>query len=114
MTAIFFADAAALRAWFEEHHDSAPELFVGYWKKGAGETGVSHPEAIEQALCFGWIDSVVRRIDERSYQVRFTPRRKGSPWSELNIAKMAELAERGLLHPAGQRAFERRRPDSTG
>lgn len=114
MTAVFFADAAALRAWFEEHHESAPELFVGYWKKGTGGVGVSHPEAIEQALCFGWIDSIARRIDERTYQVRFTPRRKGSVWSEVNIAKMAELAERGLLRPAGQRAFEQRRPDRTG
>jgi len=114
MTAVFFTGAAVLRAWFEEHHESAPELFVGYWKKGAGEVGVSHPEAIEQALCFGWIDSIARRIDERSYQVRFTPRRKGSVWSEVNIAKMAELAERGLVRPAGQRAFEQRRTDRSG
>ncbi|BCY06355.1 YdeI family protein [Actinoplanes sp. L3-i22] len=113
-TALFFADAAALRAWFEENHESAPELFVGYWKKGTGETGVSHPEAIEQALCFGWIDSIARRIDERSYQVRFTPRRKGSVWSEVNIAKIAELTERGLLRPAGSRAFEMRRTDRSG
>jgi uncharacterized protein YdeI (YjbR/CyaY-like superfamily) len=112
--ALFFSDAAALRAWFEANHRTAPELFVGYWKKGTGETGVSHPEAIEQALCFGWIDSIARRIDDRSYQVRFTPRRKGSAWSEVNIAKIAELAGRGLLHPAGQQAFEQRRLDRSG
>ncbi|WIM97908.1 YdeI/OmpD-associated family protein [Actinoplanes oblitus] len=112
--ATFFPDAAALRAWFEENHESATELFVGYWKKGAGETGVSHPEAIEQALCFGWIDSVVRRIDDRRYRVRFTPRRKGSVWSEVNVTKMAELAERGLLRPAGRRAFDERRPARVG
>jgi len=110
----FFADAAALRAWFEENHETEPEIFIGYWKKGSGETGVTHPQAIEQALCFGWIDSVGRRIDERSYQVRFTPRRKGSVWSEANITKMAELEERGLLHPAGRRAFEARRADRVG
>jgi uncharacterized protein YdeI (YjbR/CyaY-like superfamily) len=111
MTAQFFATAADLRDWFERNHESAPELFVGYWKKGTGETGVSHPEAIEQALCFGWIDSIARRIDERSYQVRFTPRRKGSVWSAVNVAKIAELTGLGLMHPAGTRAFELRKPD---
>lgn len=107
----FFPDAASLRAWFEEHHETAPELILGYWKKGSGQPSVSHTEAIEQALCFGWIDSVGRRIDDRRYQVRFTPRRKGSVWSTVNIAKVAELTERGLMRPAGLRAFEERRPD---
>ncbi|GAA2626581.1 hypothetical protein Adu01nite_60000 [Paractinoplanes durhamensis] len=105
----FFDTADDLRAWFEEHHETAPELFVGYWKKGSGRTGVTHPAAIEQALCFGWIDSVARRIDDLSYRVRFTPRRKGSVWSEVNVAKIAELTERGLMHPAGLRAFESRK-----
>jgi uncharacterized protein YdeI (YjbR/CyaY-like superfamily) len=111
MDAQFFGTADELRAWFEQHHETAPELFVGYWKKGTGGTGVSHPEAIEQALCFGWIDSVARRLDERRYQVRFTPRRKGSVWSAVNVAKIAELTGRGLMHPAGLRAFELRKPD---
>jgi uncharacterized protein YdeI (YjbR/CyaY-like superfamily) len=111
MEAVFFATAGDLRAWFEQHHETAPELFVGYWKKGTGRSGVTHPEAIEQALCFGWIDSVAGRIDEQSYRVRFTPRRKGSVWSTVNIAKIAELTERGLMRPAGLRAFEGRRPD---
>ena len=111
MNAQFFATADELRAWFHEHHETAPELFVGYWKKGTGGTGVSHPEAIEQALCFGWIDSVARRLDDRRYQVRFTPRRRSSVWSAVNVAKIAELTERGLMHPAGVRAFELRKPD---
>lgn len=111
MDAQFFDTPADLRAWFERHHDSAPELFVGYWKKGSGRTGVTHPEAIEQALCFGWIDSVGRGIDDKSYQVRFTPRRKGSVWSKINLAKIAELTEKGLMHPAGLTAFEQRKPD---
>ena len=106
----FFDTADDLRAWFEQHHETAPELFVGYWKKGSGRTGVSHPEAIEQALCFGWIDSISRRIDDASYNVRFTPRRKGSVWSEVNVAKIAELTGRGLMRPAGVRAFESRKP----
>jgi uncharacterized protein YdeI (YjbR/CyaY-like superfamily) len=107
----FFDTAADLRAWFEANHDSAPELFVGYWKKGSGRTGVSHSEAIEQALCFGWIDSIARRIDEHSYRVRFTPRRRGSVWSAVNVAKITELTERGLMAPAGLRAFEGRKAD---
>ena len=110
----FFGTSAELRAWFEGNHASAPELFVGYWKKGSGRVGVSHPEAIEQALCFGWIDSVSRSIDAESYCVRFTPRRSGSVWSAINIAKIAELTERGILHPAGIAAFEQRRPDQAG
>jgi uncharacterized protein YdeI (YjbR/CyaY-like superfamily) len=109
--AVFFDTAADLRAWFEANHDSAPELFVGYWKKGTGRTGVSHSDAIEQALCFGWIDSIARRIDERSYRVRFTPRRRGSVWSAINVAKIAELTERGLMTPAGRKAFEERKID---
>ena len=109
--ALFFDTAADLRAWFEANHASAPELFVGYWKKGSGRTGVTHPEAIEQALCFGWIDSVARGLDEQRYRVRFTPRRKGSVWSSVNIAKIAELTDRGLMTPAGVRAFELRKVD---
>lgn len=111
MDAQFFDTAADLRAWFERNHDTAPELFVGYWKKGTGRTGITHSEAIEQALCFGWIDSVARGIDEMSYQVRFTPRRQGSVWSKVNVAKIAELTEQGLMHPAGLKVFEQRKPD---
>ena len=114
--AVFFADAAELRAWFETHHASAAELFVGYFKKDyykkhAKEPGLTHAEAIEQALCFGWIDSIGRRIDDERHQVRFTPRRKGSVWSAVNVASVARLAEQGLMRPAGQKAFDERKPD---
>ena len=111
MDAVFFATAAALRAWFEQHHTDAPELFVGYYKKHTGQPTVTHPQAIEQALCFGWIDSIGRRIDDERHQVRFTPRRRGSVWSAVNIAKIAELTAAGLMHPAGLAAFEQRKPD---
>jgi uncharacterized protein YdeI (YjbR/CyaY-like superfamily) len=111
MDPLFFATADDLRAWFAEHHESAPELFLGYWKKGTGKPTVTHTEAIEQALCFGWIDSIGRRIDDERYQVRFTPRRKGSVWSAVNVATIARLTEQGLMYPAGLRAFEERRPD---
>jgi len=114
MNALFFATADELRAWFSEYYETAPELFVGYWRKGTGGVGVGHPEAIEQALCFGWIDSVARRLDDQRYQVRFTPRRKSSVWSAVNVAKVAELTGRGLMHPAGLRAFELRKTDQIG
>ncbi|MEU4216854.1 YdeI/OmpD-associated family protein [Actinoplanes sp. NPDC026623] len=111
MEPVFFADAAELRAWFAEHHADAPELFVGYYKKHTGRPTVQHHEAIDQALCFGWIDSIGRRIDEDRYQVRFTPRRKGSVWSAINIAKIAELTAAGRMHPAGLLAFDTRKPE---
>jgi uncharacterized protein YdeI (YjbR/CyaY-like superfamily) len=111
MEPVFFTTPAELRAWFEQHHESEAELLVGYYKKGAGTAGIKHSEAVEQALCFGWIDSIGRRIDDQRYQVRFTPRRAGSVWSAVNIAKIAELTEQGLMHAAGTRAYEARRPD---
>jgi len=111
MEPMFFADAAELRAWFLEHHADAPELLVGYYKKHTGRPTVRHTEAIEQALCFGWIDSISRRIDDERYQVRFTPRRKGSVWSAVNVAKIVELTAAGMMHPAGVHAFESRKPE---
>ena len=111
MEPVFFASEDELRAWFEKHHTDAPELHVGYYKKHTGRPSVTHVQAIAQALCFGWIDSIGRRIDEDRYQVRFTPRRPGSVRSAVNVAKVAELTEAGLMHPAGLRAFESRKPD---
>jgi uncharacterized protein YdeI (YjbR/CyaY-like superfamily) len=111
MDPVFFSTPDELRAWFEQNHENATELLVGYYKKGASPVGIKHSEAVEQALCFGWIDGTGRRIDDERYQVRFTPRRKGSVWSAVNVAKVTELTERGLMHPAGLHAFEARRPD---
>ena len=111
MEPVFFATAAELRAWFDQHHEAAPELLVGYYKKHTGQPTMTHTEAIEQALCFGWIDSIGRRIDDDRYQVRFTPRRKGSVWSAVNIAKIAELTAAGQMRPAGLRAYETRKPE---
>ncbi|MEV4707950.1 YdeI/OmpD-associated family protein [Actinoplanes sp. NPDC049316] len=111
MEPVFFASEADLRTWFEKHHADEPELLVGYYKKHTGRPTVQHTEAIAQALCFGWIDSIARRIDEDRYHVRFTPRRPGSVWSAVNVAKIAELTAAGLMHPAGLEAFEKRKPD---
>jgi uncharacterized protein YdeI (YjbR/CyaY-like superfamily) len=110
-----FADAAAFRAWLVEHHDSADELWVGYYKKGVAKTSITYPEAVEEALCFGWIDGIARRIDDEVHANRFTPRRRTSAWSAANIARVAELTRAGRMHPAGLRRFEERdrRRDAT-
>jgi uncharacterized protein YdeI (YjbR/CyaY-like superfamily) len=101
----FFAGAAEFRAWLERHHRDSPELLVGLRK---GRAGLGWSEAVDQALCFGWIDGVRKRLDERSYTVRVTPRRPGSTWSASNIERVAKLRSRGLMRPAGLAAFERR------
>jgi len=105
---VVFADAAEFRAWLLENHDTATELWVGYFKKGVPKTSITYPEAVEEALCFGWIDGLTRRIDDEVHANRYTPRRKRSSWSAINIAKVAELQEAGRMHPAGLRAFEER------
>ena len=102
---------AAWRAWLAQHHADATGVWLITYKKATGKPRVAYDEAVEEALCFGWIDSIGRRIDDERYQVRFTPRRKGSVWSAVNIAAVARLTEQGLMHPAGQHAFDTRRPD---
>jgi uncharacterized protein YdeI (YjbR/CyaY-like superfamily) len=104
----FFKTPRAFRAWLETHHASATELLVGFCKVGSGEPSITWPESVDEALCFGWIDGVRKRIDDTAYTIRFTPRRAGSIWSAVNIAKMQALAEQGRLQPAGQRAFDAR------
>jgi uncharacterized protein YdeI (YjbR/CyaY-like superfamily) len=104
----FFATPAQLRAWFEAHHVDAPELLVGFYKKGSGRRSITWPESVDEALCFGWIDGVRRRIDDESYSIRFTPRRPRSIWSEVNIKRAGELIEQGRMTPAGVAAFEAR------
>ena len=111
---VYFASPDDLRAWFEQHHETAAELHVGYFKAASGRRGLTHQQAIEQALCFGWIDGIGRRVDDQRWRVRFTPRRTGSIWSDVNIASVGRLTEAGLMRPAGLAAFERRRADRTG
>jgi uncharacterized protein YdeI (YjbR/CyaY-like superfamily) len=104
----FFASAAAFREWLDAHHATETEILVGFYKKGVEPGRMTYKEAVDEALCFGWIDGVRKGIDERSYLNRFTPRKRGSTWSAVNIARVAELAEQGRMHPAGQRAFDER------
>lgn len=84
------------------------ELFVGYYRKGVPKSAMTYPESVEEALCYGWIDGITRRIDDEVTSTRFTPRRPTSNWSAINIARIAELTAAGRMHPAGLRAFETR------
>lgn len=113
MTSVFFASPAEFRAWLEEHHEHEPELLVGFYKKASGKPSITWPEAVDEALCFGWIDGVRKRIDESSYSIRFTPRRPRSTWSAVNIARVAELSEQGLMRLAGLTAFAARTAEKT-
>lgn len=110
----FFASAAAFRRWLEKNHDREDELWVGLYKKASGKGGLTYREAVDQALCFGWIDGQSKSIDEVSYRQRFTPRRKSSIWSAVNIKRVAELKQAGLMDPAGVAAFETRDPTKAG
>jgi uncharacterized protein YdeI (YjbR/CyaY-like superfamily) len=104
----YFATPADFRAWLERHHGSAGELLVGFVKKGGKQPSITWPEAVDQALCFGWIDGVRRRIDDERYSVRFTPRKPGSRWSAVNIRRATDLDAKGLLRPPGRQAFAAR------
>ena len=112
--AIFFDGPDAFREWLEANHASETEVFVGYYKKATGKQTMTWSQAVDEALCFGWIDSVMRRIDEERHMQRFTPRKAGSNWSKVNIAKVAALREAGLMRPAGLAAYEARSEDRSG
>lgn len=114
MKVVHFATAAAFRRWLEKNHAAATELQVGFYKKTSGKGGLTYAEAVDEALCFGWIDGIVRRIDADRYTHRFTPRRPGSIWSNLNVRHVQRLRAAGRMHPAGLAAFEARTPDRTG
>lgn len=108
MQIIFFATLADLHEWFAKNHDTAQELHVGFYKKSAKKEGVTYPEAVDEALCFGWIDGVRHKIDEDSYTNRFTPRKPRSNWSAVNLKKVADLIEAGRMQPSGMKVYEQR------
>jgi uncharacterized protein YdeI (YjbR/CyaY-like superfamily) len=109
MTApLWFATASAFRAWLDRHHASAGELLVGFHKVGTGRPCMTWPESVDEALCYGWIDGVRRRIDDTAYSIRFTPRRPGSIWSAVNLRKVDALIAAGRMRPAGLLAWQNR------
>lgn len=110
----FFATPADFRAWLEEHHNKSQALWVGYFKKGTGKPSITWPESVDEALCFGWIDGLRKRVDEDSYVIRFTPCKATSGWSAVNIKRVEELTALGRMHLAGLKAFENRTAEKSG
>jgi uncharacterized protein YdeI (YjbR/CyaY-like superfamily) len=105
----FFATPSEFRAWLERHHASSRELVVGFHKRASGKPSITWPESVDQALCFGWIDGVRKSVDGDRYTIRFTPRKTTSTWSTINVARVKELSDAGLMRPAGLAAFENRK-----
>jgi uncharacterized protein YdeI (YjbR/CyaY-like superfamily) len=110
----FFKSPADFHKWFETHHESETELWVGYYKKDSGKPSITWPQSVDQALCFGWIDGIRKRIDEISYMIRFTPRKSRSTWSNVNIKRAGELIEQDLMQPTGLKAFAARQEYRSG
>jgi uncharacterized protein YdeI (YjbR/CyaY-like superfamily) len=107
----FFPTPAHFRRWLGKHHDSADELWVGFHKKATGRPSITWPESVDEALCFGWIDGIRKSIDAEAYMIRFTPRRAGSNWSEVNLARVPVLIEEGRMTPAGMAAYDAHDPE---
>ena len=102
----FFATPSDWRAWLAAHHATETELSVGFWKKDSGRASITWPQSVDEALCFGWIDGVRHRIDDAAYRIRFTPRKPGGIWSQVNVKRFAELKAEGRITPAGQAAYD--------
>jgi uncharacterized protein YdeI (YjbR/CyaY-like superfamily) len=112
--AIYFSSPEEFRAWLEQNHESATEVWIGYWKKHTGKPSLTWSQAVDEALCFGWIDGVLRRVDDERHVQRFTPRKPASNWSAVNIAKVERLRAEGRMRPAGEAAFALRRDEKSG
>jgi uncharacterized protein YdeI (YjbR/CyaY-like superfamily) len=110
----FFKSRTDFRQWLERHHGTSRELWVGYFKKASGRESVTWPESVDEALCYGWIDGIRKRVDEISYTIRFTPRKAGSIWSAVNIKRVMGLSDKGLMKPAGLEAFRARKENRSG
>lgn len=106
--ALFFARPADFREWLAKYHDRADELWLGFYRKDSGRPSITWPESVDEALCFGWIDGIRKKIDKISYKVRFTPRLPRSTWSKVNIDRVAALSAEGRMHAAGLATFARR------
>ena len=114
MTPTFFKSPADFRRWLAKNHDRETELLVGFYKKDSGIPSITWPESVDEALCYGWIDGVRHSLDADRYTIRFTPRKKGSVWSTVNVNRVRALAELGLMQPTGLAAFEARKEDRSG
>lgn len=106
-TPIFFKSPAAYRAWLDKNHESAKELWIGFWKKATGKPTLTWQQCVDESLCFGWIDGIRKSIDADSYKQRVTPRRATSIWSQINIKRVGQLTAEGRMRPAGLAAFKK-------
>jgi uncharacterized protein YdeI (YjbR/CyaY-like superfamily) len=106
----YFKSQADFRRWLEAHHATDRELWVGFYKKDSGKSGLGYKEAVDEALCFGWIDGIKKRVDLSSYMHRFTPRQASSTWSAINMKRVKELRALGLMAAPGLKAYEGRDP----
>lgn len=107
-----FSSSAEFRGWLEKNHDRVAELWLGFYNKGTNMKSITYREALDEALCFGWIDGVRKSINKTTYKQRFTPRKAKSYWSTVNIRRVGELAKLGRIAPSGAKAFEQRTSDS--
>lgn len=110
---IFFKNGTAFRKWLQKNHNRETEQWVGYYKKATKLPSMTWSESVDQALCFGWIDGLRKSIDDKSYKIRFTPRRPKSNWSAVNVKKMEELIEQGLMTEAGLSIYDKRKAEKT-
>jgi uncharacterized protein YdeI (YjbR/CyaY-like superfamily) len=113
-TPIFFASANALHKWFQKNYDKAVDLWIGFYSVKSGRKAATYKEALDEALCFGWIDGIRKNVDGDSYAIRFTPRKKKSIWSNVNTKRMNELVKEGRIQPSGFIAFKERVEEKTG
>jgi len=111
---VYFETPQDFREWLLKNHDKETELLVGFYKVSSKKPSMTWSESVDQAICFGWIDGVRRSIDHESYSIRFTPRKSSSIWSNINIKKVEELTDKGLMHPSGINAFEKRKQNKSG
>jgi uncharacterized protein YdeI (YjbR/CyaY-like superfamily) len=110
----YFKTPAELRKWFRGNHDKAAELWIGFYKKDSGKPSITWPESVDEALCVGWIDGVRKTLDDERYTIRFSPRRKTSIWSAVNIARMKVLSAEKRVRAEGLKAFAARLENKSG
>jgi len=109
----FFSKSIHFRNWLEKNHSKKTELLVGFYKKDSGKQSITWPESVDEALCFGWIDGIRKSLNDKSYTIRFTPRKEKSHWSAVNLKRFAELKKSGLVQPSGLQAYKRMEPKNS-
>ena len=114
MKPTYFRAPAEFRVWLKQHHATADELWVGFYRKGSGMPSITWSEAVDEALCFGWVDSIRRSVDDKRYTNRFTPRKPTSNWSEVNVRRVEELTRQRRMRAPGLKAYRARTPRKTG